>query len=137
MPSVTSRFLCQYSESGIIDGDAGYHGHHMHCGVALEIMTKVVLMQRKSQASHGHRQSMSRKGECWDNAPMERFFGSLKSEWVPKDGYASEHEARVDVQRYITRYNITRPHSYNDYRSSRSTWCSHAWIWHWSWVPRM
>jgi putative transposase len=60
---------------------------------------------------------MNRKGECWDNAPMERFFGSLKSEWVPEAGYGSEHEARADVQRYVSRYNITRPHSYNDYRS--------------------
>lgn len=72
---------------------------------------------RNELREHGHRQSMSRKGECWDNAPMERFFGSLKSEWIPKDGYASEHEARVDVQRYITRYNTARPHSYNEYRS--------------------
>ena len=60
---------------------------------------------------------MSRKGECWDNAPMERFFGSLKSEWVPEKGYESEHEAKVDVQRYVTRYNTTRLHSYNGYRS--------------------
>ncbi|MNO04924.1 hypothetical protein D3C81_2261230 [compost metagenome] len=60
---------------------------------------------------------MSRKGECWDNAPMERFFGSLKSEWVPEDGYRSEHEARVDVQRYVMRYNNVRLHSYNGYRS--------------------
>lgn len=72
---------------------------------------------RNELLEHGLRQSMSRKGECWDNAPMERFFGSLKSEWVPETGYASEHEARADVQRYVSRYNITRPHSYNDYRS--------------------
>ncbi|MNP78432.1 hypothetical protein D3C76_1760480 [compost metagenome] len=48
---------------------------------------------------------------------MERFFGSLKSEWVPEDGYRSEHEARVDVQRYVMRYNNVRLHSYNGYRS--------------------
>jgi len=66
---------------------------------------------------HGLVHSMSRKGECWDNAPMERFFGSLKSEWVPEDGYSSEHEARVDLQRYVMRYNNVRLHSYNDYRS--------------------
>ncbi|WP_139192743.1 integrase core domain-containing protein, partial [Pseudomonas sp. NFIX28] len=72
---------------------------------------------RNELLEHGHRQSMSRKGECWDNAPMERFFGSLKSEWVPETGYDSEHEARVDVQRYVTRYNTIRPHSYNDYWS--------------------
>jgi putative transposase len=68
-------------------------------------------------AKNGHRQSMSRKGECWDNSPMERFFGSLKSEWVPKTGYGSEREARLDVQRYVTRYNTARLHSYNGYRS--------------------
>lgn len=72
---------------------------------------------RNELLEHGLWQSMSRKGECWDNAPMERFFGSLKSEWVPEVCYGSEHEARVDVQRYVSRYNITRPHSYIDYRS--------------------
>ncbi|SEU12353.1 integrase core domain-containing protein, partial [Pseudomonas graminis] len=72
---------------------------------------------RNELVTHGLRQSMSRKGECWDNAPMERFFGSLKSEWVPKEGYSSAHEAQLDVQRYVMRYNSRRPHSYNGYRS--------------------
>lgn len=72
---------------------------------------------RNELARHGHRQSMSRKGECWDNAPIERFFGSLKSEWVPEAGYATEYEARLDVQRYVTRYNTARLHSYNGYQS--------------------
>lgn len=66
---------------------------------------------------HELRQSMSRKGQCWDNAPMERFFGSLKSEWVPGNGYNSEHEARVDINRYVARYNNVRRHSYNGYHS--------------------
>ncbi|AWR82779.1 hypothetical protein EAWG_02714 [Escherichia coli TA008] len=30
------------------------------------------------------RQSMSRRGNCWDNSPMERFFRSLKNEWTPR-----------------------------------------------------
>jgi len=72
---------------------------------------------RNELLAHGLRQSMSCKGECWDNAPMERFFGSLKSEWVPEAGYRSEYEARVDLQRYLMRYNNTRLHSYNNYRS--------------------
>lgn len=62
-------------------------------------------------------QSMSRKGECWDNSPMERFFGSLKSEWVPQEGYATEAEARADVMSYLMYYNRTRLHSYNGYQS--------------------
>jgi putative transposase len=34
-------------------------------------------------------QSMSRRGNCWDNSPMERFFRSLKTEWIPTTGYRS------------------------------------------------
>ncbi len=34
-------------------------------------------------------QSMSRRGNCWDNAPMERLFRSLKTEWIPTNGYHS------------------------------------------------
>ena len=72
---------------------------------------------RDELAVLGMRQSMSRKGECWDNSPMERFFGSLKSEWVPRDGYATEAEARADVLSYLMYYNRTRLHSYNGHQS--------------------
>lgn len=64
------------------------------------------------------KQSMSRRGNCWDNAPMERFFGSLKSEWIPKAGYRNEDEASTDVLRYLTHYyNRIRLHSHNGYRT--------------------
>jgi len=63
-------------------------------------------------------QSMSRRGNCWDNAPMERFFRSLKTEWIPKEFYGSYEEAETDVQKYIIlHYNIARGHSYNNYLS--------------------
>lgn len=39
------------------------------------------------------KQSLSRRGNCWDNSPMERFFRSLKTEWVPASGYRSLDEA--------------------------------------------
>ncbi|PEH74368.1 IS3 family transposase [Edwardsiella tarda] len=59
-------------------------------------------------------QSMSRRGNCWDNSPMERFFRSLKSEWVPTTGYESFGEARSSIVRYITGYySALRPHWYN------------------------
>lgn len=62
------------------------------------------------------KQSMSRRGNCWDNSPMERFFRSLKTEWIPKGGYRNDYEAEQDVLRYITQhYNGSRPHSYNNY----------------------
>jgi putative transposase len=63
-------------------------------------------------------QSMSRRGNCWDNSPMERFFRSLKSEWVPKLGYRNPEEAKADVLRYLTHYyNRVRLHSYNGYKT--------------------
>lgn len=59
-------------------------------------------------------QSMSRRGNCWDNAPMERVFRSLKSEWVPENGYSSLSEATKDISSYLMGYyNQRRPHSYN------------------------
>jgi len=64
------------------------------------------------------KQSMSRRGNCWDNAPMERFFRSLKTEWVPELGYRSFSEAKSSVIDYITGYySSIRPHSFNHMRS--------------------
>ncbi len=60
-------------------------------------------------------QSMSRRGNCWDNAPMERLFRSLKSEWLPAMGYMSVREAKRDISYYLMDYyNWRRPHQYND-----------------------
>jgi putative transposase len=59
-------------------------------------------------------QSMSRRGNCWDNSPMERFFRSLKTEWVPTNGYRNFSEARLAVTNYIIDYyNQNRPHKHN------------------------
>jgi putative transposase len=60
-------------------------------------------------------QSMSRRGNCWDNAPMERLFRSLKTEWVPSTGYMTAQEAHRDISHYLMhRYNWLRPHRFND-----------------------
>jgi putative transposase len=62
------------------------------------------------------KQSMSRRGNCWDNAVIERFFRSYKTEWMPKNGYSSFDEAETDTLNYIHRhYNSVRGHSYNNY----------------------
>ena len=67
-------------------------------------------------------QSMSRRGNCWDNAPMERFFRSFKTEWMPKEFYHSYDEAEIDVLHYIIRhYNSSRGHSYNNYLTPNAT----------------
>jgi putative transposase len=63
-------------------------------------------------ARHEIRCSMSRKGNCWDNAVSESFFASLKKELVYQHKYASREEARQSIVRWIeTFYNRTRLHS--------------------------
>lgn len=62
--------------------------------------------------------SMSRKGDCWDNAVIESFFGSLKNECVYWKTYSTREQARHDIVDYITMfYNSHRMHSYLDYSS--------------------
>lgn len=64
------------------------------------------------------KQSMSRRGNCWDNAPMERFFRSFKTEWMPRSCYQTYEDAERDTLRFIHHYyNSVRGHSYNDYLS--------------------
>jgi putative transposase len=62
-------------------------------------------------------QSMSRRGNCWDNAPMERFFRSFKTEWMPGNGYQYFTEAEQDIAQYMKYYNHDRGHSVNGYLS--------------------
>ncbi|MGL9750330.1 MAG: IS3 family transposase, partial [Symbiopectobacterium sp.] len=60
------------------------------------------------------KQSMSRRGNCWDNSPMERFFRSLKNEWIPVMGYGSFTEAARSITDYIVGYYSTlRAYDYN------------------------
>ena len=67
---------------------------------------------------HGFIGSMSRKGNCWDNAAVESFFGSLKQERVHWRNYQTRYEAQQDILNYITMwYNSHRLHSYLDYES--------------------
>ena len=55
---------------------------------------------------------MSRRGGCWDNAPMESFFASLKKELVHHEDYATRDEARAGIFEYIEAfYNCVRGHS--------------------------
>ena len=62
--------------------------------------------------------SMSRKGNCWDNAPVESFFSTLKREWVFHQRYHTRDEARQSIFDYIERfYNRQRIHSSLGYRT--------------------
>ena len=62
--------------------------------------------------------SMSRKGDCYDNAVAESFFGSLKTELVDHEDYLTKEQARRSLFEYIELfYNKRRRHSYLDYVS--------------------
>lgn len=64
------------------------------------------------------KQSMSRKGNCWDNAVAESFFKSLKTEWVYKNKYNNFNEAEISIFKWIeTWYNRNRRHSYLNYKT--------------------
>lgn len=71
--------------------------------------------------------SMSRKGECLDNAVAESFFGTLKTEWVDDEDYKTKDQARTSLFHYIeTFYNRRRRHSYLDYLSPVEFEARHA-----------
>lgn len=70
--------------------------------------------------THGMISSMSRKGNCWDNAVAESFFGSLKTERVFFSSYRTREDARRDIVDYIEMfYNSNRRHSYLGYVSPK------------------
>jgi putative transposase len=73
---------------------------------------------QRLMADHGVVCSMSRSGNVWDNAAMESFFSSLKTERTGRKTYRTRHEAKADVFDYIERfYNSKRRHSRIGYMS--------------------
>jgi putative transposase len=78
----------------------------------LELKQYAAHEYRKRLRLHGMLCSMSRKGDCWDNAPMESFFATLKGELVEECDYLTRDEARADVFQYVEGfYNRRRLHS--------------------------
>jgi putative transposase len=62
-------------------------------------------------------QSMSRKGDCWDNAPTERFFRSMKHEQLNYEKFRTKASAKLSIIDYLAFYNGSRSHSKLDYQS--------------------
>lgn len=63
---------------------------------------------RAALARYGMEQSMSRKGNCFDNAAMESFFGTLKSEYFHLNDFKDVEQLNADLKRYIDYYNRHR-----------------------------
>jgi putative transposase len=77
---------------------------------------------RKVLDAAGMIQSMSRKGNCWDNAPMESCFGTIKTELVHQACYPTRNTARHDLFAYIEGYyNRQRLHSALGYITPEQT----------------
>ena len=66
---------------------------------------------RKKLKARGITVSMSRKGDCWDNAPMESANGTLKVECVHDEHFETREQARLAIVEYIGYYNTQRRHS--------------------------
>ena len=87
--------------------------HHSDRGSQYASDSYQQLMER-----HGITSSMSRKGDCWDNAAMESFFGTLKQEWAQHQWWRGLLDARASVHDYIeVFYNRQRLHSSLGYRT--------------------
>lgn len=70
---------------------------------------------RELLKNYGMQQSMSAKGNCYDNAACESFFGTLKTELIYPTKLQTKKEAMQSIAYYIGFYNTKRLHSYNDY----------------------
>ena len=69
---------------------------------------------RKLLKHYRMRASMGDVGACWDNAVVERFFGSLKHDWIFKVHQPSREHMKTDVTTYMRYYNLKRLHTAND-----------------------
>jgi putative transposase len=73
---------------------------------------------RRAIAKYAMVASMSRKGDCWDNAVAESFFATLRAELVDDERYATRSTAESSIGQYIDAfYNVERLHSHLDYVS--------------------
>ena len=72
---------------------------------------------RKLLDNYGIRASMGDVGACWDNAVVERFFGSLKHDWVFKIAQPTREHMKMDVAAYMRYYNLERLHTANGDKS--------------------
>lgn len=71
-----------------------------------------MLIRKDCLRQFGMKASMSRRGNCYDNAPMESFWGSLKNELIHHHRYATSADAKAAIQEYIESfYNRQRRHS--------------------------
>lgn len=112
--SMTSQLVCAAMQNAI-DRERPEEGLLCHSDRGSQYASQQYQILLKE---HGFTCSMSRKGNCWDNAPMESFFGTLKKELVHHERYETREEARRSLFEYIEAfYNTIRKHSSLGYQS--------------------
>lgn len=100
--------IAQYGTPGIINSDQG----SQFTSDAYQGFLK----------EHRIRQSMDGKARWVDNVIIERWFRSLKTEYVYINEYASPKELRIGIRQYVTDYNSLRPHQSLGYDTPNSVW---------------
>jgi len=112
--TMTRKLVCDSLEMGIKRSNPGKGLLH-HSDRGVQYASKDF---RKMLEKHGMICSMSRKGDCWDNAPMESFFHTLKTELVNYSRFKTREEAKRAIYEYIKIfYNRKRLHSSMGYLS--------------------
>ena len=112
--SATAELACQALQMAIAVRQPPV-GLIIHSDQGCQYTSKIY---QKLVAEHQLKGSMSRRGNCWDNAVMERFFRNLKQEQVWQHSYANHREAQLSISSYILDvYNSTRLHSTLTYLS--------------------
>lgn len=64
----------------------------------------------------GYRVSMSRKGACWENSPIENWFSQLKEEHLRNIGIKNQEETKQEIKKYIEWYNTQRIQKFLGYK---------------------
>jgi transposase InsO family protein len=122
-----SRAIVGWAMSRTLDGKLGLDALEMAIrrrGAAPKVLHSdqgsnyTVASYRRLLAKHQIQQSMSRRGDCWDNAPMESFFHTLKTELVMHCDFRTRDQARASLFEYMeTFYNRQRRHSTINYEA--------------------
>ena len=111
--SMTSNLAMRTLEKAIESQSAIKGNLILHSDQGSQFTSKEFTMYCESQ---NVMQSMSKAGCPYDNAPMERYFNTLKNEWVNLHEYHTEEELYDSIEEFAyIWYNHVRPHSYNGY----------------------
>ena len=123
MDSRMTKELCMNALLDAINHTGDTKGCILHSGRGSQYCS---LEYQALAKEHGFISSMSRKGNCRDNAPMESFWGKLKQEWLNERHFHTREEAKAAIFEYIfIFYNRIRIHETNGYQTPEAYYRAH------------